>query len=143
MGLILYLQPQISSAEIFLIGAIAKAIATTATYPLQTVQAILRVNTMLYKISSFCLYSTRSKPLLKDKTCDILYFSYWQQISCKTKKKEKKIWLKSMSFQSLIPLSSLGYKFPFVIQKNIKTHKWATLFTLREMTVAMTTKTEV
>ncbi|XP_072225272.1 peroxisomal membrane protein PMP34 [Leuresthes tenuis] len=32
----------ISSAEIFLIGALAKAIATTATYPLQTVQAILR-----------------------------------------------------------------------------------------------------
>lgn len=39
-----YVYPQISSAEIFLIGAIAKAIATTATYPLQTVQAILRVN---------------------------------------------------------------------------------------------------
>ncbi|KAG7222822.1 hypothetical protein INR49_016032 [Caranx melampygus] len=33
---------KISSAEIFLIGAIAKAIAATATYPLQTVQAILR-----------------------------------------------------------------------------------------------------
>uniref|UniRef100_UPI0037E7134A peroxisomal membrane protein PMP34 n=1 Tax=Semicossyphus pulcher TaxID=241346 RepID=UPI0037E7134A len=33
---------KISSAEIFLIGAIAKAIATTVTYPLQTVQAILR-----------------------------------------------------------------------------------------------------
>ncbi|TMS14778.1 Peroxisomal membrane protein PMP34 [Larimichthys crocea] len=33
---------KISSAEVFLIGAIAKAIATTATYPLQTVQAILR-----------------------------------------------------------------------------------------------------
>ncbi|XP_023279045.1 peroxisomal membrane protein PMP34-like [Seriola lalandi dorsalis] len=33
---------KISSAQIFLIGAIAKAIATTATYPLQTVQAILR-----------------------------------------------------------------------------------------------------
>uniref|UniRef100_A0A665URM6 Peroxisomal membrane protein PMP34-like n=1 Tax=Echeneis naucrates TaxID=173247 RepID=A0A665URM6_ECHNA len=33
---------KISSAKIFLIGAIAKAIATTATYPLQTVQAILR-----------------------------------------------------------------------------------------------------
>ncbi|KAJ8344935.1 hypothetical protein SKAU_G00291280 [Synaphobranchus kaupii] len=32
----------ISTAEIFLIGAVAKAIATTATYPLQTVQAILR-----------------------------------------------------------------------------------------------------
>lgn len=43
-GLNLYVHPQISSAEIFLIGAIAKAIATTATYPLQTVQAILRVN---------------------------------------------------------------------------------------------------
>uniref|UniRef100_A0A8C6SAA9 Peroxisomal membrane protein PMP34 n=1 Tax=Neogobius melanostomus TaxID=47308 RepID=A0A8C6SAA9_9GOBI len=33
---------KISSAEIFLIGAIAKAIATTVTYPLQTIQAILR-----------------------------------------------------------------------------------------------------
>ncbi|XP_034045345.1 peroxisomal membrane protein PMP34 isoform X2 [Thalassophryne amazonica] len=33
---------KISSAQIFLIGAIAKAVATTATYPLQTVQAILR-----------------------------------------------------------------------------------------------------
>ncbi|XP_013865582.1 peroxisomal membrane protein PMP34 [Austrofundulus limnaeus] len=33
---------KISSANIFLIGAVAKAIATTATYPLQTVQAILR-----------------------------------------------------------------------------------------------------
>ncbi|XP_062308951.1 peroxisomal membrane protein PMP34 isoform X2 [Osmerus eperlanus] len=33
---------RISSVEIFLIGALAKAIATTATYPLQTVQAILR-----------------------------------------------------------------------------------------------------
>lgn len=43
-GLNHYVYPQISSAEIFLIGAIAKAIATTATYPLQTVQAILRVN---------------------------------------------------------------------------------------------------
>ncbi|XP_067859659.1 peroxisomal membrane protein PMP34 isoform X2 [Heptranchias perlo] len=33
---------RISSWEIFMIGAIAKAIATTATYPLQTMQAILR-----------------------------------------------------------------------------------------------------
>ncbi|XP_051571622.1 peroxisomal membrane protein PMP34-like isoform X1 [Myxocyprinus asiaticus] len=33
---------KISSLKIFLIGAIAKAIATSATYPLQTVQAILR-----------------------------------------------------------------------------------------------------
>uniref|UniRef100_A0A1A7WQE2 Solute carrier family 25 (Mitochondrial carrier, peroxisomal membrane protein), member 17 n=1 Tax=Iconisemion striatum TaxID=60296 RepID=A0A1A7WQE2_9TELE len=33
---------RISSAKIFLIGAVAKAIATTATYPLQTIQAILR-----------------------------------------------------------------------------------------------------
>uniref|UniRef100_A0A3B4YG47 Solute carrier family 25 member 17 n=1 Tax=Seriola lalandi dorsalis TaxID=1841481 RepID=A0A3B4YG47_SERLL len=47
---------KISSAQIFLIGAIAKAIATTATYPLQTVQAILRVNTISYQSSSFvCL----------------------------------------------------------------------------------------
>ncbi|KAK1799427.1 hypothetical protein P4O66_007663 [Electrophorus voltai] len=33
---------RISSLKIFFIGAIAKAIATSATYPLQTVQAILR-----------------------------------------------------------------------------------------------------
>ncbi|KAM9394274.1 peroxisomal membrane protein PMP34 [Pholidichthys leucotaenia] len=33
---------KISSAQIFVIGAIAKAVATTVTYPLQTVQAILR-----------------------------------------------------------------------------------------------------
>ncbi|KAK1784807.1 hypothetical protein P4O66_003475 [Electrophorus voltai] len=33
---------QLSSAEAFLIGAVAKAVATTVTYPLQTVQSILR-----------------------------------------------------------------------------------------------------
>ncbi|KAL0993155.1 hypothetical protein UPYG_G00103960 [Umbra pygmaea] len=33
---------KITSAEIFVIGAVAKAIAATVTYPLQTVQAILR-----------------------------------------------------------------------------------------------------
>ncbi|KAM4650780.1 peroxisomal membrane protein PMP34 [Discoglossus pictus] len=35
-------QPELSSLEIFVIGAIAKAIATTLTYPLQTVQSVLR-----------------------------------------------------------------------------------------------------
>ncbi|XP_076866588.1 peroxisomal membrane protein PMP34 [Brachyhypopomus gauderio] len=33
---------ELSSAEAFLIGAVAKAVATTVTYPLQTVQSILR-----------------------------------------------------------------------------------------------------
>ncbi|XP_067228658.1 peroxisomal membrane protein PMP34 [Chanodichthys erythropterus] len=33
---------ELSSVEVFLIGAIAKAIATTITYPLQTVQSVLR-----------------------------------------------------------------------------------------------------
>ncbi|TRZ03855.1 hypothetical protein DNTS_018838 [Danionella cerebrum] len=33
---------QLSSVEVFLIGAIAKAVATTITYPLQTVQSVLR-----------------------------------------------------------------------------------------------------
>ncbi|XP_035037706.1 peroxisomal membrane protein PMP34 isoform X1 [Hippoglossus stenolepis] len=32
----------LSSIEVFLIGAVAKAVATTATYPLQTIQSILR-----------------------------------------------------------------------------------------------------
>ncbi|MBV99593.1 Peroxisomal membrane protein PMP34, partial [Eschrichtius robustus] len=33
---------KLSSLDVFIIGAIAKAIATTVTYPLQTVQSILR-----------------------------------------------------------------------------------------------------
>ncbi|CAL8285328.1 unnamed protein product [Boreogadus saida] len=33
---------ELTSVEVFLIGAIAKAVATTATYPLQTIQSILR-----------------------------------------------------------------------------------------------------
>lgn len=33
---------ELTSAEVFLIGAIAKAVATTVTYPLQTIQSILR-----------------------------------------------------------------------------------------------------
>ncbi|XP_054616430.1 peroxisomal membrane protein PMP34 [Dunckerocampus dactyliophorus] len=33
---------ELSSLEVFMIGAVAKAVATTATYPLQTIQSILR-----------------------------------------------------------------------------------------------------
>ncbi|XP_016124985.1 peroxisomal membrane protein PMP34-like [Sinocyclocheilus grahami] len=33
---------ELSSVEVFLIGAIAKAVASTITYPLQTVQSVLR-----------------------------------------------------------------------------------------------------
>lgn len=33
---------QLTSIEIFMIGAVAKAVATTVTYPLQTVQSVLR-----------------------------------------------------------------------------------------------------
>nr|XP_046270572.1 peroxisomal membrane protein PMP34 [Scatophagus argus] len=33
---------ELSSAEIFVIGAVAKAVATTVTYPLQTIQSLLR-----------------------------------------------------------------------------------------------------
>ncbi|XP_069510513.1 peroxisomal membrane protein PMP34 isoform X5 [Ambystoma mexicanum] len=35
-------QTELSSKQVFVIGAIAKAIATTVTYPLQTVQSVLR-----------------------------------------------------------------------------------------------------
>ncbi|KAM3914520.1 peroxisomal membrane protein PMP34 [Leptodactylus fuscus] len=35
-------QTELSSFQVFIIGAIAKAIATTVTYPLQTVQSVLR-----------------------------------------------------------------------------------------------------
>ncbi|KAM9745175.1 peroxisomal membrane protein PMP34 [Menidia menidia] len=33
---------ELSSVEVFMIGAVAKAVATTVTYPLQTIQSILR-----------------------------------------------------------------------------------------------------
>ncbi|XP_022070206.1 peroxisomal membrane protein PMP34 [Acanthochromis polyacanthus] len=33
---------ELSSLEVFLIGAVAKAVATTVTYPLQTIQSVLR-----------------------------------------------------------------------------------------------------
>lgn len=33
---------ELSSLEVFIIGAVAKAVATTVTYPLQTIQSILR-----------------------------------------------------------------------------------------------------
>lgn len=33
---------ELTSLEVFLIGAVAKAVATTATYPLQTIQSVLR-----------------------------------------------------------------------------------------------------
>ncbi|XP_012723456.2 peroxisomal membrane protein PMP34 [Fundulus heteroclitus] len=61
---------KISSAKIFLIGAIAKAIATTATYPLQTIQAILRFGQykgdgkggLMGGVSNiFCLFMDRIK----------------------------------------------------------------------------------
>lgn len=35
---------QLTSLDAFVIGAVAKAVATTLTYPLQTVQSILRVS---------------------------------------------------------------------------------------------------
>ncbi|XP_056144323.1 peroxisomal membrane protein PMP34-like [Lampris incognitus] len=37
---------ELSSVEVFVIGAIAKALATTITYPLQTIQSILRFGQM-------------------------------------------------------------------------------------------------
>lgn len=67
---------QISSAEIFLIGAVAKAVATTATYPLQTVQAILRVNSFIVKINALLTFSMNHKcvdlGLKKELDCLIL-----------------------------------------------------------------------
>ncbi|XP_070779549.1 peroxisomal membrane protein PMP34 isoform X3 [Enoplosus armatus] len=41
-GLKRQLRRGLSSVEVFIIGAVAKAVATTVTYPLQTIQSILR-----------------------------------------------------------------------------------------------------
>lgn len=67
---------QISSAEIFVIGAIAKAIAATSTYPLQTVQTILRVKTNLTHI-----FSCWQKPLTDNSWCRYECFPWPDQDS--------------------------------------------------------------
>lgn len=41
---VLLLSFQLFSLEVFAIGAVAKAVATTVTYPLQTAQSLLRVS---------------------------------------------------------------------------------------------------
>lgn len=49
---------KLSSVEVFIIGAVAKVVATTVTYPLQTIQSILRVgfiHILVYSTSSFLL----------------------------------------------------------------------------------------
>ncbi|KAM6956876.1 peroxisomal membrane protein PMP34 [Aplochiton taeniatus] len=51
---------EMSSAEVFIIGAIAKAVATTATYPLQTVQSILRFGQLQPTDQSKLLSSLRN-----------------------------------------------------------------------------------
>lgn len=65
---------QISSAEIFVIGAIAKAIAATSTYPLQTVQTILRVKTNLTD-TFYCF----QKPLTDSSCADMSLFRWPDQ----------------------------------------------------------------
>ncbi|MGH0123495.1 UNVERIFIED_CONTAM: hypothetical protein FKN15_022720 [Acipenser sinensis] len=50
------------SLEVFVIGAIAKAVATTATYPLQTVQSILRCLSMDFIFSAESLLAPSMDP---------------------------------------------------------------------------------
>lgn len=47
---------KLSSFEVFIIGAVAKAVATTVTYPLQTIQSILRVGFMLFAFVLVIIY---------------------------------------------------------------------------------------
>ncbi|XP_037600217.1 peroxisomal membrane protein PMP34 [Cebus imitator] len=48
---------KLSSLDVFIIGAVAKAIATTVTYPMQTVQSILRVSAgVLFTFSPTAFY---------------------------------------------------------------------------------------
>uniref|UniRef100_A0A3Q2EJP0 Solute carrier family 25 member 17 n=1 Tax=Cyprinodon variegatus TaxID=28743 RepID=A0A3Q2EJP0_CYPVA len=42
---------ELSSLEVFIIGAVAKAVATTVTYPLQTIQSVLRVGFIYWSCS--------------------------------------------------------------------------------------------
>ncbi|XP_041033760.1 peroxisomal membrane protein PMP34-like [Carcharodon carcharias] len=51
---------ELPSLEVFIIGAIAKAIATTVTYPLQTVQSLLRFGQQKKGLESRVLGSLRS-----------------------------------------------------------------------------------
>nr|XP_019962100.1 PREDICTED: peroxisomal membrane protein PMP34 [Paralichthys olivaceus] len=51
---------ELSSIEVFIIGAVAKAVATTVTYPLQTIQSILRFGQYQSTDESKILSSLRS-----------------------------------------------------------------------------------
>uniref|UniRef100_A0A4W3H202 Solute carrier family 25 member 17 n=1 Tax=Callorhinchus milii TaxID=7868 RepID=A0A4W3H202_CALMI len=53
-------RPELTSLEVFVIGAIAKMVATTVTYPLQTVQSLLRFGQQRMGPESRVLGSLRS-----------------------------------------------------------------------------------
>lgn len=70
------LSPKLSSVEVFIIGAVAKAVATTVTYPLQTIQSILRVS-----FDGLCLWVSVSTCHIRgmwlvDILCRNVYFSF-------------------------------------------------------------------
>uniref|UniRef100_A0A3B5MK94 Uncharacterized protein n=1 Tax=Xiphophorus couchianus TaxID=32473 RepID=A0A3B5MK94_9TELE len=57
-GLKRQLRRGLTSLEVFIIGAVAKAVATTVTYPLQTIQSVLRVGlTFISIIIPFCVFN--------------------------------------------------------------------------------------
>uniref|UniRef100_A0A3B4AME6 Uncharacterized protein n=1 Tax=Periophthalmus magnuspinnatus TaxID=409849 RepID=A0A3B4AME6_9GOBI len=62
-GLKRQLRKGLTSVEVFIIGAVAKAVATTVTYPLQTIQSVLRVSIITFKMfsSNYILYYTNDK----------------------------------------------------------------------------------
>uniref|UniRef100_A0A672T289 Peroxisomal membrane protein PMP34-like n=1 Tax=Sinocyclocheilus grahami TaxID=75366 RepID=A0A672T289_SINGR len=74
---------ELSSVEVFLIGAIAKAIATTITYPLQTVQSVLRVRPAKYiwKWGVLGLFKGLEAKLLQTVLTAALMFLLYEKIA--------------------------------------------------------------
>ncbi|CAB1447718.1 unnamed protein product [Pleuronectes platessa] len=74
---------ELSSIEVFLIGAVAKAVATTATYPLQTIQSILRFGqySRIRKYGMLGLFKGLEAKLLQTVLTAALMFLLYEKIT--------------------------------------------------------------
>uniref|UniRef100_A0A3Q1GT37 Solute carrier family 25 member 17 n=1 Tax=Acanthochromis polyacanthus TaxID=80966 RepID=A0A3Q1GT37_9TELE len=84
-GLKRQLRKGLSSLEVFLIGAVAKAVATTVTYPLQTIQSVLRVDEYIYvRYGVLGLFKGLEAKLLQTVLTAALMFLLYEKIAACT-----------------------------------------------------------
>lgn len=87
---------KLSSVEVFLIGAVAKAVATTVTYPLQTTQSILRVGSCLYLSTMRQMWSGNFLPFWNNMFSFCFSFFFHPQFGQFSESKDKSKLLSSL-----------------------------------------------